>query len=321
MQAACWGRPASLQSKDIDVRLPSLDDFQTQDIQARIFINSTNLYIIIGQIAELRSQNRPILLEDLSNISIMLRDWLHSLPGDLRLYDSTGIRRPYYRPVCEVHIIYFTAIILIQSMQKQTDKYHRTSLPSVVASSCMVSLYEEIYYRQHAPFLLHIHGFFIMVAAVSQIYYRPRTPERIELLKQELDSLCSILERMRNKYGGAGMVLTKILWLRSEVDKARQRELANPQQANLQDESSRFLSPDHENLRELFSFPVSLCTNMDLLEVSMNDNLETVSTNLFPWEEDMASWTFQEDISFANMFEMDSETFNSTYSGVGERTR
>lgn len=72
------------------------------------------------------------------------------------------------------------------------------------------SLYDEIYYREHAHFLLHIHAFFIIVAAVSQIYCCPQIPEKVELRKQELDGLYTILRQMRNKYGGADIVLNKI---------------------------------------------------------------------------------------------------------------
>jgi hypothetical protein len=157
LQAACWGRPASIRPTDFDVRLPNLDDFEERDVQAQVFVHSTNMYIIVGKIAELCSSTQPTSPEGLSELTALLREWLHFLPEDLQLYDSADNRRQYYRPVCDMYIVYFTAIILIQSMHKHHEKHRRTSPISAVASSCIVALYEEIYYRQQAHFLLHIH--------------------------------------------------------------------------------------------------------------------------------------------------------------------
>lgn len=106
LQAACWGRPASIRPTDFDVRLPNLDDFEERDVQAQVFVYSTNLYIIVGKIAELCSSTRRTSPESLSELTALLREWLHFLPEDLQLYDSADNRRQYYRPVCEMFIVY-----------------------------------------------------------------------------------------------------------------------------------------------------------------------------------------------------------------------
>lgn len=250
----------------------------------------------------------------------MLQEWLHSLPEDLQLYDSTGIRRPYYRPVCEIHITYFALIILLQSMHKPSDDSHshrRPSLSSVVASSCMVSLYEEIHCRQHAHFLLHMHGFFILVAAISQIYYRPRAPEKDAVRRQELNSLCAILRQMRSKYGGADLCLNKITWLRAEVERSKLRDPGSPQQTNLQDDgASGFLPRGHEDVRRLFPFPASFCANMSLFDAGVNDDDGMQLADLV-WGEEMAPWMLDEEMSFTEMFGMDIDTFNGINSSFG----
>lgn len=91
------GRPACLRLKDLDVGPPSLD-FHHQDIQARIFVYSTKPHIIRGEVAEPSSESWHHLPEELSRLTTKLQEWLHSLPSDLQLYDSSGTRRPYYRP-------------------------------------------------------------------------------------------------------------------------------------------------------------------------------------------------------------------------------
>lgn len=196
-------------------------------------------------------------------------------------------------------------------MHKHHEKHRRTSLISVVASSCIVALYEEIYYRQQAHFLLHIHGFFIMVAAVSQIYYQPRRPEKVEMSKQELDTLCCILRQMRSKYGGSDMVLNKILWLQAEVGKDRQLNPATSEFVPLPDDSPGFSLRNPEGgLRELFPFPGALCSNRGLLDV--NINTDTENDDLLPWGAEMVPWEIDETF-FTDMFGMDLDTFNLTY--------
>lgn len=102
------------------------------------------LHVIVGKISQASSEGKMLSLADLTNLALLLQNWLASLPPELALHDTTGARRPYYRPAVEMHILYFVAIILVQSMASPScasiHSRKGTPLPSFLASSCIVAL-------------------------------------------------------------------------------------------------------------------------------------------------------------------------------------
>ncbi|KAL5316798.1 hypothetical protein ACEPPN_015849 [Leptodophora sp. 'Broadleaf-Isolate-01'] len=217
------------------------------------------LHVIVGKISQASSEGKMLSLADLTNLALLLQNWLASLPPELALHDTTGARRPYYRPAVEMHILYFVAIILVQSMASPScasiHSRKGTPLPSFLASSCIVAL---------SP------------AAISQLYMRQdsqredvgrATAEKVELL-------CKILQKMQVKFGGAGIVLQKIRFLSGELEnsplaKSKTNPIPpneQPSAVDAQEAASWFLVPEWLNLHRIFAIPSHLCDEMALLD-------------------------------------------------------
>jgi hypothetical protein len=165
---------------------------------------------------------------------------------------------------------------------------------SIIASSCIVGIYEEIYHREQTNFLLPIHGFFCMAAAVPLIYYRPKSPHRNSLREKQIKILRLIMERMRPRYGGADMVLRRIDKLNKAAGDITSHDVMEP---------SLHLgpSPDFDRAAELFPFPVSICDDMDLLELSASLHDQFIVDNLVPVEDVSTAFYFDEIYNFSGM--------------------
>lgn len=309
-------------------------------MEAQCVIACMELYTIVGKITEASSGGNTPSLVDLTNLALLLQNWLASLPPELALYDMIGARRAYYRPAVEMHIFYFVAIILVQSIASPSrasiHSRKPTPLPSFLASSCIVSLYEEICCRQQVQFLIHVNAFFIMVAAISQLYMRhngqqEETWSEKRTIAEKIELLCKILQKMQIKYGGAGMVLQKIQFLSAELENSsiassKTNTIPQNEQSSApgaQEAASWFSVPEWMNLRQIFAFPSSLCDDMALLDrVSVIDEagMPGLNSNTRCEQWGVGDLAEQEpwghDVNFfTDIFGMDLGAFDMAYGG------
>lgn len=309
LQTSCWGRPSLLRLTELDVRMIAIEDFEKDTLEARSFIQSTKLSIIIGVISELNLEKRLIQPEELTNLTARLCDWIYELPEELRLHDAAGNRRRYHRPTSEMFIEYFVAVILSQNLMREGDKRWRISVLSIIASSCIVTLYEEIYHREHAICLIPIHGFFCMAAALPLIHYRPTSARRESLRIKQIDMLRSILMTMRTRYGGSNMVLRKI-------DRLQRYVAASVRNGEGQAEAAAFYAMAQqppERAHGLFPFPRTICEDIDMLELTATSHGQFVADNLVPLENELDTvFRFDEPYPALDMLDMDFGAFNES---------
>lgn len=206
-----------LRLQDLDIRHLEPSDFpdgEDNGISALVFCAMTRLCAELSHIEALSAQRRPATPNDILARVSALRAWITALPPALRLYDEHNQRRPWSRLVAETHIFYFVAVILICLLPGP----HRQSLTfctaSIVASSCIARLYEEILCHEEVHCLLPIHGWTTLLAAVPQIYCRVQHPHTAAVCAEELDICAAVLEQMRDKYESAAVVLAKVDALR-----------------------------------------------------------------------------------------------------------
>lgn len=257
LQVACWGRPSRLRQKDFNVRPPTIEDFEVPNTQSLVFIETTKLCTIMSRIAELYMERRHIQKAELSRIDATLCEWVNNLPEDLELYNAAGQRRAYYRPASEMFIQYLVAIVMSQMLRyKERDRPWRVSIPSRVAASCAVFLYDEILCREEIVFLLANHGFFCLAISLPLICHYPQSDPGTAVRERNVAIIYSILDRMRDRYGDAGMVLEKMTKLRDTVEKGS-RHNGGP---------DVILQDSDVHAKELFPFPLDMYGEINLLE-------------------------------------------------------
>lgn len=230
-----------------------------------------------------------------------LIDWHRTLPLQLKLHNLASSRNTYIRAINEMFILYFAIIIhVLFRHDLDKDRHPRVSPTAIAASSCMIRLYEEIYHHEHAARLGSIHGFFLMLAAIPQIFHRTQVAEKEMLRSKELDLICAILKHLRVKFGGCNMVLNRILRLRAESQfSAGQNSVADVYNA------AGGISAEGpiEGADQLFPFPAEFSTNLDLLQrgETVSESHEDVMIDVLAFESSLIDWSVDYSSNFHAM--------------------
>lgn len=186
-----------------------------------------------------------------SSILERLRIWQEDLPGELGLYDETG-RRIYQKEVSEMHVVYFAIIIIYFSLFGDQRLYSPATLTSLAASSCMTSLYEEIYVRDDVNYLLGMNVWYLMLAAVPQLLYSSVSAQATAC-HEALAVISNTLEQMQIKCVGAASVV-------DTINRHRAGKQPNDSASFSQSQRSRRpifggMGSDMRALQALFPFP------------------------------------------------------------------
>lgn len=252
--------------------------------------------------SELRAERRPVRPEEHTEIKTALGDWISGLPVELQLHNSNGGRNAYSRPVSELAIQYFVTIVLSESLKYREDpRSCQGVVTSLLAGSCGVALYDEIFCRDELVYLPQVHGFFCLALALPLSYYMPQSATRMAARKRDLEILRSVLAAVSDRYGDGKTFLRMIDHLQRNVART-----ARPYEAcDSVSDPEAFLEA-----HRLFPFPRTFCDNMDLLEsTAVADNLFSVN-NLAPMSDDA---TF--DFSWLDAFGLDLDNANLDMSG------
>ncbi|KAL3449668.1 hypothetical protein BJX65DRAFT_305692 [Aspergillus insuetus] len=199
LQSLCYGRPPAVRLYEIDVEPPTLRDFSIASPDNEVFLQRTKLCILLGKVSDAQyGRHQRSLLEEATNIGQYLKQWIEELPADLRLYPHTdpSVRSPYRRAVSELHVMYFTGIILFYRLVESPQDTFTSLKVSVVAASCIVHLLMEIYYRDEVPLLLPINNWYATVASVPLISAQAKLPEDGAIRREELEMLRLVLREM-----------------------------------------------------------------------------------------------------------------------------
>jgi hypothetical protein len=276
--------------QDCDVELPTLEDAATPTLKARASIQLPRLLVNLSSIETLNAQRMPILSDQLDPIILSLRCWINQLTDDLRLYDEGGGRLPYNRVASEVYLFYFVCIILLYLLPGP----HRNSLllcsASIIASSCIARLYEELLHHEDATYLLPIHGWVNLVAAVPQIYCIAKFPDLKPVCDEELDIITAVLTELYNKYPSAGPVIRKIARFRQSG--IAFSGLGTAVGVTDMAENIRNIDGLFSDLGGLFPFPDSISPKMDRLRPRDDEGQDMVDPNFMPFNVDEMTWTF-----------------------------
>ncbi|KAJ9640131.1 hypothetical protein H2204_003356 [Knufia peltigerae] len=253
--ATVFDRPCILKPQDFDVRPLVPGDFATPDRKNVIFMAYCKLGLIRHQTQALQAKSSQDLQQEGQKIVVSLKEWIQTLPEAIHLY-STDNTKAYQREIFELHIAYFAAII---HYCHQLDKVSQVSMglfPSLVASSCIARLYEEMNYRDDVGHLLTVHNWYSMMASAPLLSSCEEGQEEADISRRELDILETTLGLLRRKWYGARVIHDTIKRLRRGtrvgVSVATPRHPVSPLPLN--------------DAQELFPFPNSLAPRMKLLD-------------------------------------------------------
>ncbi|OJJ57302.1 hypothetical protein ASPSYDRAFT_90599 [Aspergillus sydowii CBS 593.65] len=296
LYSACFGRPQILKTEDFDLHPPSITDFEESESgQARLFVLYTNLMTILARMLPLSHQNLANTPEEVLAILSDMQKWAGNIPSDLRIFDDQGVLI-YQRDFYEVLIWHFTCIITFFHIHGRFFHPSATSTISLVASSCIVRLYQEMDYRDDINYLMAINNWSMMVASLPQLYnirenYKTRARD-IEsgadaLPWEELDVLLEILTQRTLKFPGAQAIVERIVRMKSEIlshGTSTQPLSGIGYESEFQSVSNWRTYLTVPGVYELFPFSKALTPRMELLsKITIDDVANRLPENFPDW--------------------------------------
>lgn len=167
--------------------------------------------------------------------------------------------------------MYFATIILYFDLFNDQDITSVPNIVSLVASSCIARLYNEIDCRDDLSYLLGIQNWFLTVAAMPQLLYNAAESslESNSHCPEELDMIVSSLEQVQARIPGSTVVLNAINRLRTSCKSGRVR---NPT-TTCESQEKVLLTEGYDifSFRDLFPFPNSLSPRLALWDSYAGD--------------------------------------------------
>jgi hypothetical protein len=273
MISTCYARPSILNSGDYSVRMPELSDFAWPDENAYIFIYTVKIVSIMKTCKDLSSRGPRVEPEEVLSIFASLQAWLEDLPPCLRLYSEVGKRNVYSRCALELHIVYFLLIILLYLVPGAHRESRSIKIASIVASSCICRLYEDIHLHEEPNCLIPMHIWFCLVAAIPQVYCLVKFPSFDKSTNEELDILTNILHALAEKHPHSAFFVSKINYFRNHAHSvpglmtAPNTRSSSPGPGSETSSAKATVKPEElfSNIASMFPFPEEMSPKLGLL--------------------------------------------------------
>lgn len=191
-----------------------------------------------------------------------LKAWIQNVPENIRLYRDH--RRSYQPGIYELYMCYFTCIITFFHVCGHAIRSATTSLASLVASSCIARLTEELDHRDDINYMTSINNWYLMVATVPLIHYEGGHMDYGGTCSEELEIIVRALKQMQLKWPQTTTILTTVERLRRSKGYGGSSAMSHVFVPAIHSGERDHLSM--ESLRELFPFPPSMCPRMGLFE-------------------------------------------------------
>lgn len=292
MQMGCSGRPGMFPLSECNVRLPTVADFHTPNAEAHFFCEMIPLCQKLREILQMGKFDNTSQAQVFSMLG-SLRIWRENLPHELHLFDETKeTRQRYNRAVAELHIFYLVTIILTCFLGRRENS-PLLKCASIVASSCISRLYEEILYHEGTPFLLPIHAWANLVASIPRTFSKD---DQIPNQANEKRISRMVLEKMGEKHPAVLLVQQRI----DEIGHAGASAFsASETPSGASNTAPTSTTEMTQEVLSLFPYPPSFCPTLELLEPYSGGNEQLdlfsdlhVDVNNWDWPVDWSSFLF-----------------------------
>lgn len=292
MQMGCSGRPGMFPLSECNVRPPTVADFDTPNSEAHFFCELIPLCQKLREVLQMGKIDNTSQAQVFSMLG-SLRIWRENLSHELHLFDKTKeIRKRYNRAVAELHIFYLVTIILTCFLGRRENS-PLLKCASIVASSCISRLYEEILYHEGTSFLLPIHAWANLVASIPRTFSKD---DQSPYQTNEKSISRMVLEKMGEKHPAVLLVQQRI----DEIGQAGASAFsASDTPPDAPDVALTSTTETAQEILSLFPYPLSFCPTLELLEPYSSGKEQPdlfsdllADVNNWDWSVDWSSFLF-----------------------------
>ena len=209
------GRPRTINLEDSNMKPPSVEDFAVPNVHASLFVAYVFICRHMGDIAEAQRRkslnpSRRQRLED------ALFRWVKELPRELRIaYQSNEawVTAPYNLEARQLAVPYFVSLILLHRCPNTQSP---ASTACLLASSFIVSIFEEFLSRDHLRYLGPVFAFYALAAGLIQLTgFRYKSLQAVA--EHEFGVVKVALEELGKKWGSAQGALRGLVKARGTI--------------------------------------------------------------------------------------------------------
>lgn len=191
------------------MKSPNLEDFPTPNTHASLFVAYVSICKHMGDIAE--AQRRQSLMPSRrQRLEDALFRWIKELPRELRIAHHTGeawATASYNLEARQLAVPYFASLILLH---RSPSPQAPTSTVCLMASSFLVSIFEEFLSRDHINCLGPVFAFYALAAGLIQLMcFRYKSLQAIA--EHEFEVIKVALEELGKRWGSAHGALRGLL--------------------------------------------------------------------------------------------------------------
>ncbi|KAH7357669.1 hypothetical protein BKA66DRAFT_243799 [Pyrenochaeta sp. MPI-SDFR-AT-0127] len=208
------GRPRAIDLKLADVSPISTLDFDGAVASAELFSSYVGISCILGDLTQSYLRKHG-LQEHKRSLEDRLFRWLKTLPETLQLCRTTDERplKPYNFEARQIHIQYFTVLIILN---RPPDPKLAPSTASLLASSYIAGIFEDIIARDELRYLGPIFTFYCLTAGMAQLSCY-RYSDMVDLAEENLAIMARALEELSRRWPTAVGSLKHLMDVREKV--------------------------------------------------------------------------------------------------------
>lgn len=160
-----------------------------------------------------------------------LADWIEALPSSLQLNLDSSNTIPMDRDVYQLHLPYFTALIILH-LRRSTHDLPQALPPAILAASCTAKLLRDILVRGNARFLMAITCWYCGTAFIA-LLQGTRIPQFANDAKEGIAVLTSTVEQMQKMWPSANIIRQGFDRLRKNIPEPDLEEIHGGGTTNL----------------------------------------------------------------------------------------
>lgn len=165
------GRPRAIHLDDCNIKWPTVADFPAPTKHAHLFVAYVKIAGILGDLTQWYLRGCPEKTKKHSLFESQICDWIHDLPSELYIVDSSGNYLPYDCDTRFLLIPYFTAIAVLYKpkLPSTSSGGSRPTLSSTIASSCVARIFEDALARNDVRNGVAMQAIYLLIAGICQL--------------------------------------------------------------------------------------------------------------------------------------------------------
>ena len=188
---------------------PTLEDFPDPNPHASLFVAYVSICKHMGDIAEAQ-RRRSLTPSHRQRLEDALFRWIKELPRELRIArhsNGTWATAPYNLEARQLAMPYFISLVLLH---RSPNPQGPTSTVCLMASSFLVSIFEEFLSRDHISCLGPVFAFYALATGLIQLMcFRYKSLQAIA--EHEFGVIKVALEELGKRWGSAHGALSGLL--------------------------------------------------------------------------------------------------------------